>query len=319
MKQRPEARPHLIAADHSKRGRRFVTLLDPETSQVTLLEAWEHAIFVLADGTRDLGAIAELLAPEVEGQVIDADVVRRCLKFFEQKRLIQPLGLRTERPLGTPTAAELGQAYAEWHKEAPGQGPELIPPPVPRSELRFAPGLTPTISAARPGIVPSSGLLKVESLLAIGAEPPEDGAEPLDVLAAVDLAVSEADHALAEERQKKAGGEIQEVESVPMTSQVISANAISVQVSPELEAEAKPSKKAEKKAKKDPIPSAEAPAGRPPARLSEVLALDATEPETTLSPAATEARRRARRAASEPTQRLREGPKTKAGKLVDEP
>ena len=53
------------------------------------------------------------------------------------------------------------------------------------------------------------------------------------------LAVSEADHALAEERQKKAGGEIQEVESVPMTSQVISANAISVQVSPELEAEAK--------------------------------------------------------------------------------
>ncbi len=314
---KPVARSGLIATDHSRRGKRFVTLLDPETLQVTLLEAWEHAVLLVSDGTRDVQAICELLAPEVDGQAIDLEVLRRCLKYFEQKRLIHPVGLKSVEAPGPVTRNELNRAYAEWHKEPPGTTPGGLnaagtEPPIPRSGVRLIPGLAPTIAAAKPGIVPSSGLLAVESLLQV--PPPSDEPPALDVLAAVDLAVSEADREIEREKRRRAPGEVQEGESIPRDSQVVAAHGISVEVAPELSAPAPVP--AETKAR----PKAAAPAGRAPARLSEVLALDATEPETTLSPAATEARQRKRRALSETTDRLREqAPKTELGTLVDEP
>lgn len=313
---KPVARSGLVATDHSKRGKRFVTLLDPETHQVTLLEAWEHAVLLVSDGTRDLQAIHELLAPEVDGQAIDLEVLRRCLKYFEQKRLIHPIGLKSVEPPGPVTRNELHRAYAEWHKEPPGTTPAGLndagtEPPIPRSGVRLVPGLAPTIAAAKPGIVPSSGLLAVESLLLV--PPPSDEAPALDVLAAVDLAVSEADREIEREKRRRAPGEVQEGESIPRDSQVVAALAISVEVAPELSAAAPPP--AEKGR-----PKAAAPGGRAPARLSEVLALDATEPETTLSPAATAARQKNRRQLSEPTERLRDqAPKTELGTLVDDP
>ena len=91
----PTARAGLCASDHSKRGRRYVTILDPKSLEVTLLEPWEHAVFALCDGTRTLAALVDLLPPDIDGQPIDLNVLLRCLKYFERQKLIIQAGLRS--------------------------------------------------------------------------------------------------------------------------------------------------------------------------------------------------------------------------------
>jgi len=218
---RPKAREGLLAADHSKRGRRFVTIVDRDTAQVTLLEPWEHAILILTDGTRTAEDIAELLAPAVDDQAIDVEVVARCHKFFEREGLIHGIGLRRseDKPPGPRTMAEIQQAYREWHKEPvqTGHFPDRSGSPFIDPGAKAPPGLEPTIamagngdkSAAKKPVAVGSTLVLagMESLLgppAAEIEKPiaeEDSGGVLDVLEAVDSAVAEADALEAEKRR----------------------------------------------------------------------------------------------------------------------
>jgi hypothetical protein len=245
--ERPRARGGLLATDHSKRGRRFVTVLDPDSGRVTLLEAWEHAALVLCDGQRDASTIAELLALDTD-EPLDAEVIERCFKFFERQALIEPLGLRRSDvpPPGPRTMAQLQSAYAEWHKEPvrTGQLPAWLDPgfvsggPPPRPELGptvAVPGVTgatprPSRSPARTPVAVGSTLVfgdgasvlidsspsvpmddegtdgastdvrgravlrRLEAELQARGDADDDEVEGvLDVLRAVDAAVSEAD------------------------------------------------------------------------------------------------------------------------------
>ncbi len=116
----PTARSGLLTADHSKRGRRFVTILDEESNRVTLLEPWEHAILVLSDGTRGPSQIAELLDEGVLGEAVTLEAVHRCLRFFEHQELIDvlsPFNGEPEPVTGPRTLANLQLAYREWHKD----------------------------------------------------------------------------------------------------------------------------------------------------------------------------------------------------------
>lgn len=147
---RPKARDGLLAADHSKRGRRFVTLLDRESGDVTLLEPWEHAILVLCDGTRGIGELVDILPPDDDGQPMDEEVVRRCLKYFERQSLIEDVGLREsdEQPPGPRTLAQIQLAYNEWHKEPAktGQFESWEAPSFVGDASPFPSGLGPTVA-----------------------------------------------------------------------------------------------------------------------------------------------------------------------------
>lgn len=148
---KPNARSGLLTADHSKRGRRLVTILDPEENRVTILEPWEHAILVLCDGTRPPDEIAILLDDGVQGEPVTLDGVRRCLKFFERQALIEPMGLRAQdaEPLAGPrTLANLQLAYREWHKDPVKTGQILAGDPDPFIRVHgITPiGLSPTVA-----------------------------------------------------------------------------------------------------------------------------------------------------------------------------
>lgn len=204
---KPKTREGLLATDHSKRGRRFVSILDPDSQQVTLLEPWEHAVLLLCDGQRTAAEIVDLLAPSVEDQEIDAEVVHRCLKFFERESLILQAGLRhsDQPPPGPVTMAELQQAYGEWHREPPKTGQHAgLPPPYPRTGVRAPVGLEPTVAVPKRGAADPA---QVGTTLVLAGVPSVGGApaarpipretglnreEVIDLLAAVDDAVAEA-------------------------------------------------------------------------------------------------------------------------------
>jgi len=273
---KPLARAGLLASDHSKRGRRYVTILDPRTSDVTLLEAWEHAVLSLCNGARTIATLTELLPPDIEGQVIDANVVRRCLKFFEREKLIVNAGLRSSDlpPPGPVTMNEMSRAYAEWHKSPNDREASTgLAPPIPRTSPKIPAGLGPTVAqGARKGSLPG-----MQSLI-----DDDDAGEPMpDLMAAVDDAMAEAGRVVEKEQAKKARKkvdtkEIVEAESRPLVSGVHRPPAGGVMVSATLAA-ASPLR---------PMSST----GTPTApvspmstmRLSDLLAADATEPATIL-------------------------------------
>jgi len=128
----PRARSGLLTSEHEKRGHRFITIMDVKTEQVALLEDWEYAVLVLCDGARTENEIIELMSTAGSEAPINKATIRRCLKFFESKALIEPLGLlRTQTVLDSPkTMGELQVAYEEWHKEpvATGQFPQWLAP-----------------------------------------------------------------------------------------------------------------------------------------------------------------------------------------------
>ncbi len=277
LEARPRAREGLLASDHSKRGRRFVILVDPETHAATLLEPWEHAILVLCDGSRTPAVLVDLLAPEVEGTPIDLEVVRRCLKFFERQGLITKVGLRASDapPPGPVTLTELQRAYAEWHKSPADQEPDTgVPPPIPRTSPKIAAGLDPTVSARQAGSSKSM-LTGVHSLLDAAAAVEEDTGDleetdpPMpDLMAALDDAMAEASQVERTERARKekrrAGVEVAEAESRPRTSGVFAPPAGGVVVAPEL-AERGLERSSERAPEAPPVTRVGPPASRPPA------------------------------------------------------
>lgn len=170
---RPKARAGLCSADHSKRGQRLVSVLDPSRAKVTLLEPWEHAILVLADGTRTLNDLAGLLGSGIAGEIITERTLERCLKYFEQEELIEPLGLRqrpmSAGPAGPRTLAHLQQAYREWHKDPVKTGQILtgllpIDPPMNNEPPPVPAGLSPTVA-----LPPDPQPLAIGSTLTVGA------------------------------------------------------------------------------------------------------------------------------------------------------
>lgn len=148
---KPRAREGLLASDHSKRGKRIVSILDPSTKNVTLLEPWEHAVLILCDGTRDAVVIAKMLEKGVEGDTVELKGVQRTFKYFEREKLVEVSGKKPQSlpPAGPRTLAEIQLAYREWHKDPVRTGQilsGLLPPPViePPSDLRS--GLDPTVA-----------------------------------------------------------------------------------------------------------------------------------------------------------------------------
>jgi hypothetical protein len=148
----PKAREGLLTSDHSKRGRRFVIVLDPSSMQVSLLEPWEHAILVLSDGTRSAESIAELLEGGIDGETVDLKMIRRTIKFFEREKLIEPIA-RSKPPIEAPgprTVAELQLAYREWHKDPLRTGQILSGAFAPPFDMPASPpplsGLDPTVA-----------------------------------------------------------------------------------------------------------------------------------------------------------------------------
>jgi hypothetical protein len=129
---RPRARDGLLAADHSKRGRRLVSILDPTTLRVTLLEPWEHAVLLLLDGQRTLDAVLALLAPEAEGQAIDRVLIERCVRGFLREGLVEPEAEAADVPPapGPITLTALRLAALEWTPVAEPALARAVPPPV---------------------------------------------------------------------------------------------------------------------------------------------------------------------------------------------
>ncbi len=168
---RPKARGGILAADHSKRGQRWVTLLDRNTAQVTLLEPWEHSVLLLLDGTRTVHDVVDLLAPSVDGQSIDEEIVARCFRYFRRQSLTVDAEPRI-RP-GPRTMADLQAAYAEWHKEpmSTEQHAEWLAPPLPGTGMNIAPGLGPTtaMDKSNRGVGTTLLLAEADSLIASGA------------------------------------------------------------------------------------------------------------------------------------------------------
>ena len=175
MDAKPRAREGLLASDHSKRGRRFVTVLDPTSQRVTLLEPWEHGVLVLCDGTRTAEGIADLLRDGVSDRV-SAPAVRRCLERFARAALIDDLGLRRADdapPAGPRTLANLQQAYREWHKDPEKTGrilSGLLNPPFPDDPPPFRPSLEPTTAVGDPAppAAPPAQPVAVGSTLVMG-------------------------------------------------------------------------------------------------------------------------------------------------------
>lgn len=154
---RPQAREGLLTSDHSKRGRRYLIVVDPSSMTTTLLEPWEHAVLILCDGTHTPTEITGVLSPAIEGEPVDARSVQRCLKFFERERLIDTAGLRRQPTLAAPgprTLAGLQLAYREWHKDPVRTGQilsGLFPPPFPEPDGSVRAGLDPTVAVSREG------------------------------------------------------------------------------------------------------------------------------------------------------------------------
>lgn len=151
-KIQPKVREGLLTSDHSKRGRRFVTILNPAEAHVVLLEPWEHAILVLCDGTRTLFEIGEVLEEGVEGEPVTHGGIERTLEMFEHHQLIEPMhrGESKARKTASPrTIAGLQQAYREWHKDPSKTGQILagvLPAPFLEPPGVMPVGLSPTVA-----------------------------------------------------------------------------------------------------------------------------------------------------------------------------
>lgn len=193
--------------------------------QVTLLEPWEHAVLLLMDGSRSAHAISELLAPSIDDQTIDDEVVDRCLRYLRRQGLtVEPPAEPSAAP-GPRTMAELQSAYAEWHKEPAktGQHKDWLAPPLPGTGANIAPSLSPTVAMPRRqrGVGTTLLLAEADSLLgartgdqqtetAVPVAEPQatqvlramdaSGADELDVLSAVDSAVREANAVVSRSR-----------------------------------------------------------------------------------------------------------------------
>ncbi len=184
---RPRAREGLLAADHSKRGRRLVSILDPGTLRVTLLEPWEHAVLLLLDGRRTLDDVLALLAPEAEGQAIDRVLLDRCVRGFARDGLVERELDAAEVPPapGPITLTALRLAALEWTPVAEPALARATPPPV-----HTVMALFPRARAAPTPALVVDSLLDAREPHGAGVEA---GGAPLDrgaLLAAVDEAMA---------------------------------------------------------------------------------------------------------------------------------
>ena len=201
---KPRAKQGLLASDHSKRGQRFVTVLDSAEKRVTLLAPWEHAILVLCDGTRTPSDIAELLRDGIEDEPVTAGGVARCLRFFEREGLMESVP-KALPPAGPKTMANLQLAYREWHKDPEKSGrllSGLLSPPFLDDPPPFRQSLAPTVALPDPSDgekrkpTPAPAPMGVGSTLVVDGPAGSNGRVLRSVLedqAPVDVSVSDED------------------------------------------------------------------------------------------------------------------------------
>lgn len=132
-----------------------------------LLEPWEHAVLVLADGRMEVEHIASVV-----GQLASADLkdVLRCLESFEREGLVEPAGFARPDPMDRPgprTLAGLQQAYREWHANPAktgriltGQGLE----PYPEAST------VPPANVQDPTVAVAEGPLRVGDTFVVGRD-----------------------------------------------------------------------------------------------------------------------------------------------------
>jgi hypothetical protein len=126
MMRKPRARIGLHTTDHSKNGRRFLSVLDPATLRVTVLDPYEHLIFMLCDGRRDLATLSQL-SGEIE------EFVEQTLLKLERENVIEE--------------CELDRAtIAECFEIPTGEFDNLDTPFLDTDKGPVPPGLDPTIA-----------------------------------------------------------------------------------------------------------------------------------------------------------------------------
>lgn len=179
----PRARQGLLTADHSRRGRRCVTVLDPETMVVTVLEPWEHAVLVLCDGHRGTFAISRLVG-DVDGFTPDEGLVKEAVEFFAREGLIeytQSQALVPRFASARPQSiAALQAAYSEWHKDperssqilsARAASPFEVDPLLTKPEPAVEPSAMDAMDDAPTRLAPVVRDVKGKSLLRGATEP----------------------------------------------------------------------------------------------------------------------------------------------------
>jgi hypothetical protein len=179
---KPKARAGLVTSDHSKRGRRYLSVLDPESGRVCLLEPWEHAVLVLCDGTRTARQILEVLDHPIDGETIDLKTVKRTVSSFELQRLLEEPGQQKEEAgpsAGPRTLAGLQQAFREWHKDPAKTGQILsgifTAPFVDPGSKKLPVGLEPTVALPEDEPKQPSAPVAIGTQLVVGEQ--EEGSD----------------------------------------------------------------------------------------------------------------------------------------------
>lgn len=181
----PKARLGLIIAEQVRRGRRMLTVLDPKTYRVTVLEPWEHAVLVLCDGENSLHEIATTVRDVADDIPAEKDAVRRCIDFLRRQNVLEPPQERRKQetpkeqhdgdrrpqpPPGPRTLADLQNAYHEWHRDPQKQGQLLTgldPFGTPESIAHV--GLEPTVALPD---APTKAAHAVGTVLVVASAPP---------------------------------------------------------------------------------------------------------------------------------------------------
>jgi hypothetical protein len=138
----PRAISDLRTQDHSKGGKRYVTVLAPDSMQVVLLDEWEYSVLILCDGTRSSKTIAVQI--QAAHDVPEAATLR-CLQALARQSLLVP---RSSEPPPRPRASLTAVRAAEWRlKDQEAEWVKNAPPPPsqPQTNPGVSAGLEPTL------------------------------------------------------------------------------------------------------------------------------------------------------------------------------
>jgi hypothetical protein len=159
-----------------------LSVLDPESGRVCLLEPWEHAVLVLCDGTRTARQILEVLDHPIDGETIDLKTVKRTVSSFELQRLLEEPGQQKEEAgpsAGPRTLAGLQQAFREWHKDPAKTGQILsgifTAPFVDPGSKKLPVGLEPTVALPEDEPKQPSAPVAIGTQLVVGEQ--EEGSD----------------------------------------------------------------------------------------------------------------------------------------------
>ncbi|MEE2902693.1 MAG: hypothetical protein VYC39_10190 [Myxococcota bacterium] len=143
-----KAKTCLMIREQVKHGEKFYVVINQESAQVTLLDSWENAVLALCDGDKDIDSLLAILARSQFNHPPTHARVRKCLSYFEDQSLIEPLEpLRSETVVDDPRSmAEVQLAFHEWHKQPADtcEPPGFSAPWSDDEPVSIAPSMEPT-------------------------------------------------------------------------------------------------------------------------------------------------------------------------------